>query len=136
MDDCVFCSIVKNIIPSATIYENSEFKVILDAFPSGAGHTLIMPKEHIENIFEMDVEMAGKLFAFATVVARAIKEILDCDGMNIIQNNGEAAGQTIGHFHLHLIPRFKGDGLSFTWPTKRFSQEDMEKLAKEIGKNI
>lgn len=136
MGDCVFCSIINNKMPSATIYENSEFKVILDAFPSGVGHTLIMPKEHIKDIFEMDGETGAKLFAVATVVARALKQVLDCDGMNIIQNNGEIAGQTIEHFHLHLIPRFKNDGLSFTWPTKSFSGEDMNKLAEEIGKNI
>ena len=133
---CIFCSIVSGEIPSATIYENSEFKVILDAFPSGKGHTLILPKEHIENIYDIDGETAGKLFAFATVVARALRKVLNCDGMNLIQNNGEVAGQTVFHFHMHLIPRFKGDGLKFNWPTQKFTSEEMQHLAEEIGRNI
>lgn len=133
---CIFCSIASGEIPSATIYENSEFKVILDVFPSGKGHTLIFPKEHIENIYELDGETAGKLFAFVTVVARALKKVLNCDGMNIIQNNGSIAGQTVFHFHMHLIPRFEGDGLNFTWPTKKFTPEELEELAQEIGKSV
>ncbi|PKM93559.1 MAG: HIT family protein [Firmicutes bacterium HGW-Firmicutes-1] len=133
---CVFCSIVSGEIPSATIYENSEFKVILDVFPSGVGHTLIFPKEHFENIYDLDAETARKLFAFVTMVARALKKVLNCDGMNILQNNGEIAGQTVFHFHMHLIPRFAGDGLKFNWPTKKFTQEEMDNLALEIGSNI
>ncbi|PKM49498.1 MAG: HIT family protein [Firmicutes bacterium HGW-Firmicutes-7] len=133
---CVFCSIVNGEIPSATIYENSEFKVILDAFPSGVGHTLIFPKEHFENIYDLDAETASKLFAFVTIVARALKKVLKCDGMNLLQNNGEVAGQTVFHFHMHLIPRFANDGLKFSWATKKFDQEEMNNLATEIGKNI
>lgn len=133
---CIFCSIASGEIPSATIYENSEFKVILDVYPSGKGHALIFPKEHIENIYELDGETAGKLFAFVTVVARALKKVLNCDGMNIIQNNGSIAGQTVFHFHMHLIPRFEGDGLKFSWPTKQFTTEELEHLAQEIGKSI
>ena len=133
---CVFCSISSGEIPSAILFENSEFKVILDAFPSGVGHTLIFPKEHIEDVYEMDADTASKLFAFVTVVARALKKVLNCDGMNLIQNNGEVAGQTVFHFHMHLIPRFKGDGLRFGWPTKKFTDEEMQALAEEIGKNI
>ncbi len=133
---CIFCSIASGEIPSATIYENSEFKVILDLYPSGKGHTLILPKEHIENIYDMDGETAGKLFAFATVVARALKKVLGCDGMNIVQNNGLIAGQTVFHFHMHLIPRFEGDGLKFSWPTQQFSFDEMTELAKEIGKVV
>lgn len=133
---CIFCSIASGESPSATIYENSEFKVMLDLYPSGKGHTLILPKEHIENIYEMDGETAGKLFAFATVVARALKKVLNCDGMNIIQNNGSVAGQTVYHFHMHLIPRFEGDGLKFNWPTQQFTMEEMTELAQEIGRVV
>lgn len=121
---------------SATIFENSEFKVILDAFPAVKGHTLIIPKQHIENIYEINAETAGKLFTLATEVARALKKVYKCDGMNILQNNGKVAGQTVFHFHLHLIPRFSDDGISFGWDTKKFTKEEFEEIAANIAKEI
>ena len=136
MNDCFFCKIAQGTIPSATLMETNEFRVILDKFPSGKGHTLIMPKEHFNDIYELDSETAGKLFALATVVARALKKITGCEGLNVIQNNGSIAGQTIMHFHLHLIPRHEGDGMDFTWPTSEMSDEDLEALAAEIAKEI
>lgn len=135
-DDCIFCKIAKGEIPSATIYETSEFKVMLDVAPANKGHALIIPKEHFDNIFEIDGETAGKLFSLATVVARAIKEETDCDGMNIVQNNGEVAGQTVNHFHLHLIPRHKDDGINLTWKQNETKPEEQEALAKDIRKRI
>ena len=135
-DDCIFCKIAKGEIPSATIYETSEFKVMLDVAPANKGHALIIPKEHFDNIFEIDGETAGKLFSLATVVARAIKEETDCDGMNIVQNNGEVAGQTVNHFHLHLIPRHKEDGINLTWKQNETKPEEQEALAKAIRKRI
>lgn len=135
-DDCIFCKIAKGEIPSATIYETSEFKVMLDVAPANKGHALIIPKEHFDNIFEIDGETAGKLFSLATVVARAIKEETDCDGMNIVQNNGEVAGQTVNHFHLHLIPRHKDDGINLTWKQNETKSEEQEALAKAIRKRI
>ncbi len=136
MTDCLFCRIASGEFESATIFENHEFRVILDKFPSGKGHTLIMPKEHFNDIYDMDADTAGKLFALATEVARAIKNILHCDGMNIIQNNGTIAGQTVMHFHLHLIPRFEGDALDFHWPTIAFEDEELKMLSDSIGKQI
>lgn len=135
-DDCIFCKIAKGEIPSATIYETSEFKVMLDVAPANRGHALIIPKEHFDNIFEIDGETAGKLFSLATVVARALKEETGCEGMNIVQNNGEVAGQTVNHFHLHLIPRDKNDGISLTWKQKETDSSEQEQLAKAIRKRI
>jgi len=129
---CLFCNIANGAMESATIFENSEFKVILDKFPSGKGHTLIMPKEHYDDIYELDAETAGKLFALTTIVAKALKTILGCDGLNILQNNGALAGQTIKHFHMHVIPRFENDGMDFTWETKAFSDDDLTALADQI----
>lgn len=136
MKDCLFCKIANGDFDSATIFETNEFRVILDKFPSGQGHALVMPKEHYTDIYEMDAETGGKLFALTTVVAKAIKKVLKCDGMNILQNNGVAAGQTVMHFHIHLIPRFEGDGLRFAWPTKSFTDEEMQVLAAEISKVV
>lgn len=135
-NNCLFCKIANGELESATIFESNEFRVILDKFPSGKGHTLIMPKEHIENIYELDGETAGKMFALATVVAKGLKKALNCEGMNILQNNGEVAGQTVMHFHLHLIPRFEGDGMDFHWKTKQFDDEELAALVAEVAKEI
>ena len=109
MSDCIFCKIIAGEIPSATIYENDEFKVILDRFPSGEGHALILPKNHVPNVFEIDPAQAGRAYALAVKLARAMKEVLGFTDMNILQNNGPIAGQTVFHFHIHLIPRREGD---------------------------
>ena len=124
MNDCIFCKIIAGDIPSATIYENDEFKVILDRFPSGEGHALILPKNNVANIFEIDPEQAGGLFALAAKLAKAMKEVLGFEHMNILQNNGTVAGQTVFHFHLHLIPRWEGDGINIGWtPTSPTDEE-------------
>lgn len=135
-DDCIFCKIGKGEIPSATIYENSDFRVFLDVAPANRGHALIIPKDHADNIFQLDGETAGKLFSLATVVARAIKEETGCEGMNIVQNNGAVAGQTVNHFHLHLIPRNEGDDVNVTWKPGETENNAQQELAKAIRKHI
>lgn len=134
--DCLFCKIANGEIPSATIYENSEFRVVLDISPASKGHALIIPKEHFTDIFDIDAVTAGKLFSLATEVARAMKRVLKCDGMNIVQNNGAIAGQTVFHFHLHLIPRYNGDDVNIGWPQHEADMEENSRLAKEIRKMI
>lgn len=134
--DCIFCKIANGEIPSATIYENSDFRVILDVAPANRGHALIIPKEHFKDIFDIDAVTAGKLFSLATEVARAMKSVLHCDGLNIVQNNGLIAGQTVFHFHLHLIPRYEGDGIKLTWEQHESNSADLQELAREIRKKI
>lgn len=135
-EDCVFCKIVNGDIPSNTIYENSEFKVIMDISPATKGHVLVLPKEHFKDIYDIDAETAGKLFQLAAVVARALKEVLHCDGLNIIQNNGEIAGQTVFHFHMHLIPRYEGDDVTVKWKEHSMDAEEMNQLRKDIRKAL
>ena len=135
-DDCIFCKIADGEIPSACIYENKEFRVILDVGPATRGHVLILTKEHYDNIFEIDAETAGRLFSLASVVARAMKKTLNCDGMNILQNNGTIAGQTVFHFHLHLIPRYEGDQVKVTWPQGEISDDEKTELVNMIKKEI
>ncbi len=135
-DDCIFCKIARGEIPSATIFETSDFRVFLDVAPANRGHALIVPKDHSDNIFQLDAETAAKIFSFATVVARAIKEETGCQGMNIVQNNGACAGQTVNHFHLHLVPRFEGDDVTMTWNPKETVAEEQQALAKAIKKRI
>ncbi|MBE5954636.1 MAG: HIT family protein [Lachnospiraceae bacterium] len=135
-DDCIFCKIAKGDIPSATIYETGDFKCILDVAPANKGHALIITKEHYDNIFQLDAETAAKIFSFATVAAKAIKEETGCEGMNVLQNNGAVAGQTVNHFHLHLVPRNTGDGVNMSWAPKETVAEEQQTLAKAIKSRI
>ena len=110
-DDCIFCKIIKGEIPSFTVYEDDDFKVILDRFSAAPGHVLVIPKAHYSDMFELSEEVATKLYPLAKKIAKRIKEVTGSDGINIVQNNGEAAGQSVYHFHLHIIPRKMGDGI-------------------------
>lgn len=133
MDNCIFCKIINGEIPSATIYENDEFKVILDRFPGNIGHALILPKKHYVNIFEIDEETAGRLFKLAVKVAKHIKETLNIEALNIVQNNGELAGQTVNHFHLHLIPRYTDDKVSVKWEQLELTDEQIAEVQKKLN---
>ena len=132
MKECIFCKIAGGEIPAATIYEDEEFRVILDLGPASKGHALIIPKAHYANLYEMPDELAGKAMILAKKIITKMTEVLQCDGYNIVQNNGEAAGQTVPHFHLHLIPRYKGDGQNINWVPGEASQDELEAVRKEI----
>ncbi|MDR2903307.1 MAG: HIT family protein, partial [Clostridiales bacterium] len=108
-ENCIFCKIAAGDIPSACIYDDADFKVILDKFPSTPGHALIIPKKHAENLYDLDAETAAKIFPLAQKIASGLRKALRPDGINILQNNGEAAGQSVMHLHVHVIPRFKND---------------------------
>ena len=127
-ENCIFCKIAKGEIPSATIYEDDDFRVFLDLNPAARGHALIVPKEHFANLFEMDEESCKKAIVLAKKIGSRMKEKLGCDGLNLVQNNGEAAGQTVFHFHMHLIPRYKEDGAGITWKPGSLTQEAKEEL--------
>lgn len=127
-NNCIFCKIANGEIPSATIYEDEDFCVILDLSPASKGHALILPKEHYANLFELDDEKAGKVLVVAKKVITKMKEILNCDGYNLVQNNGEAAGQTVNHFHLHLIPRYEGDNVGLQWNPGTLTEEVKEEI--------
>ena len=130
-DDCIFCMIANGKIPSSTVYEDENFRAILDISPASEGHTLILPKEHFADLSEIDEETLKKAAVLAKKTAAALKAALGCDGVNIVQNNGAAAGQTVSHFHIHLIPRYKNDGQSINWnPTSPTSEELTE--VKEV----
>ena len=123
-ENCIFCKLAGGEIPTATLYEDEDFRVILDANPAAKGHALIIPKEHYANLYELDDELAGKVLVLAKKMITKLTDILGCDGYNIVQNNGEAAGQTVFHFHMHLIPRFKDDGVGGTWKRGELTEED------------
>ena len=133
-DDCIFCKIANGEIPSKTIYEDEEFRVILDLGPATKGHALILPKEHFQNIYEIPQETAAKAMILAKKMATLITEKLHADGFNIVQNNNEVAGQTVLHFHMHLIPRYERDGQNINWIPGEPTQEELEKIKDEITK--
>ena len=135
-DDCIFCKIANGEIPSATVYEDSICRVILDVNPANKGHALIIPKEHFDNIYSMDAETAAKIFTIATEVAKAQKAELNPGGLNILQNNGEAAGQTVFHFHMHLVPRYIKDNVTMTWIPGKADTEELSALSKALRKRI
>ena len=127
-ENCIFCKLANGDIPTATLYEDDDFRVILDASPASKGHALILPKEHYANLYELDDEVAAKVLVLAKKMITKLTDILGCDGYNIVQNNGEAAGQTLFHFHLHMIPRWKEDGVGIEWKMGELTDADKEEL--------
>ena len=131
-ENCIFCKLAGGEIPTATLYEDEDFRVILDANPAAKGHALIIPKEHYANLYELDDELAGKVLVLAKKMITKLTDILGCDGYNIVQNNGEAAGQTVFHFHMHLTPRFKDDGVGVTWKMGELTEEDKNDILSKM----
>lgn len=131
-ENCIFCKIANGDIPSKTLYEDEEFRVILDLGPATKGHGLILPKEHFKNLYELPEEKAAKVMKLAKRMAATMTEKLSCDGFNLVQNNGEVAGQTVFHFHMHLIPRYKEDGQKIGWEAKAPAQEELEEIKNII----
>lgn len=132
MDNCIFCKIANGEIPSATLYEDGDFRVILDLGPASKGHALILPKQHAANLYELPDELAGKAMILAKKMGIRLSEALGCDGLNVVQNNGEAAGQTVFHFHIHLIPRNQGDGIGVSWTPGKLTDEMKEEVLSKI----
>ena len=131
-ENCIFCKIANGEITSKTIYEDNDFRVILDLGPATKGHALILPKEHSANLFELPEETAGKAMKLAKKLGEQMVTNLKADGLNIVQNNGETAGQTVKHFHLHLIPRYKDDGQNILWKPGEVSDEELELIKAQI----
>ena len=135
-DDCIFCKLANGMIPTATVYEDDDFRAIMDAAPANKGHVIILPKEHADDVFSLPVETQAKLFPVAAKIAKAVKEELGCDGVNILQNNGTAAGQTVFHFHTHVIPRYNGDSVSVTWKQGEYADGEAAALAEKLAKRV
>ena len=130
--ECIICKIANGDIPSKELYEDDEFKVILDLGPATRGHALILPKNHYANLYELPDGEASKVMLLAKKMAGQMTKKLGCDAFNLVQNNGQAAGQTVFHFHLHLIPRYKDDGQTLGWKPLEPTQEELEEIKKII----
>ena len=135
-DTCIFCRIANGEIPSKTLYEDNDFRVILDISPASKGHAIILPKTHAANIYELSDELAGKVMVVAKKVASVLKDVLHCDGMNILQNNGEAAGQTVFHLHVHLIPRYEDDTVKIKWEAGADGNTLTDEIVEQIQKAL
>lgn len=133
-ENCIFCKIASGEIPSKTIYENDEFRVILDINPASKGHALIIPREHYNDIYELPEDVAGRAMILAKKLAAHMTKVLNCDGFNILQNNGEVAGQTVFHFHMHLLPRYDKDGNQdkLCFNHLDLSQEELEEICQKL----
>lgn len=136
MKDCIFCKIIAGEIPSYTIYEDEEFKVFLDVNPASKGHALLVPKVHYADLYEIDEEVAARAMKLAKQLAVKMTAVLGCEGFNILQNNNEAAGQTVFHFHIHLIPRYKdakGNEEMLVWGHEQFALEEFARICASLA---
>lgn len=139
MSDCIFCKIVNGEIPCAKVYEDENVLAFLDISQVTKGHTLVIPKIHKENVFELTPEIAKNIFATVPAIANSLKKEFNPIGLNVVNNNGEAAGQSVFHFHMHLLPRYgEGDGFGAVWKTHtdEYSAEDFQNIAASIAKNL
>lgn len=136
--ECIFCQIASKKIPAKVVYEDDSSMAFLDINPTNPGHTLVIPKAHIETILDIQPEELSTLIQTVKIVAHALSDALNPDGLNILQNNKEIAGQLVPHVHFHLIPRFKDDGVPYFFgtQTKKMEEKELVSLASKIRKNI
>ena len=133
--NCIFCKLANGVFPTNFIYEDEDFKVILDANPATKGHSLILPKKHFKNLLDADEEVLKKALPLAKKLSNKLIDVLKCDGVNILQNNNEAAGQAVFHLHIHLIPRYKEEKEHIlSWKPNKFSDEEMKNIAESLKK--
>ncbi|UAL48535.1 HIT family protein [Sutcliffiella horikoshii] len=139
MSDCIFCKIIDGDIPAAKVYEDEHVLAFLDISQVTKGHTLVIPKVHKENIYELTPEIAENLFKVVPKIANSIKEQFEPIGLNLLNNNGEAAGQSVFHYHLHILPRYgKGDGFGAVWKSNQsdYTTQDLQEIATKINHGI
>ncbi|MFC8148770.1 HIT family protein [Bacillus paralicheniformis] len=139
MNDCIFCKIINGEIPCAKVFENEHVLAFLDISQVTKGHTLVIPKVHKTNIYEMTPDVSREFFEAIPKIAQAIKDEYEPIGLNLLNNNGEKAGQSVFHYHMHIIPRYgKGDGFGAVWKTHAddYSPEDLQNIAASINKHL
>ncbi len=132
-DDCIFCLLSNGKIPTAKVYEDDSCAVILDAGPASKGHALVIPKEHYTDITQAPSELVGRCFALAARLGAVMKDALGADGFNVVANTGEAAGQTVMHMHIHVIPRYAGDGPMCAWTPGEADAQESAEIAQKLA---
>lgn len=132
MNNCIFCKIANGEVSAETLYEDEKFRVILDQGPATKGHALILPKDHYADLFELPEGTAGEVMKLAKRMMIKMRDKLGCEGFNLVQNNGDLAGQTVFHFHLHLIPRYRADRQTIAWKPQEVTPEELAEVRKQI----
>lgn len=135
-ENCIFCKIANGQIPSSTVYEDDMFRVILDLSPAAKGHALILPKQHFKDVCALDEGTAARILPLGAKIGAAMKKSLGCAGFNLVQNNGEAAGQTVFHFHMHVIPRYEDGPAMVAWTPGSAAPEELSETAKLIKQSL
>jgi histidine triad (HIT) family protein len=136
MTDCVFCRLVSGRLPSSKVYEDDHVLAFMDAGQINPGHVIVAVKPHVDNIYGLSAELAAAVFPAAVKIARAVKVATQAPGMTLLQANGKAGGQTVEHFHIHVLPRHFDDGVTFTWPAKHPPREELERLAAMVRSEL
>jgi len=136
MSDCVFCRIVARQIPATVVHEDEHTLAFMDLGQVNPGHVLVAVKAHVENIFGLSAPQASAASVAMVRVANAIRDAFAPHGLSVYQANGKAAGQTVFHYHVHLVPRYEGDGMAFTWPVKNPPREKLEEYAAKIKSSL
>lgn len=134
--NCVFCKIVAKQIPATVVHEDADALAFMDIGQVNPGHVLVAAKAHAENIYALEDAQARSVFGAAARVARAIRAAFSPEGLSVYQANGKAAGQTVFHFHVHLVPRHDGDGMALTWPVKNPPRDKLEEYARKIREKL
>ena len=132
MAECIFCKLVAKQIPASIVVEDEATLAFMDLGQVNPGHVLVASKAHAENIYELDEPQAAAVFRTTARVARAVRAAFDPPGLSIYQANGKPAGQTVFHFHLHVLPRHEGDGMQLVWPVKNPLREQLEKYCAQL----
>lgn len=139
MSDCLFCKLVDGTIPATKVYEDEYVLAFMDIMPLTKGHTLLIPKAHHDSILELSSELAAHFFSVAPKIAQAIDKAFAPSGINLLNNNGAPAGQSVFHYHMHFIPRYDvTDGLKVSWMTKekQYTFDDFAEFAKKIQEQL
>lgn len=137
--NCIFCKIINGEIPSAKVFENDDVYAFLDVGQVTKGHTLVIPKEHQKDIYHLRPDTASKLFSVVPQIAQAINDAFKPIGLNLLNNNGEFAGQSVFHYHVHLIPRYgDGDGFGAVWRSHEsdYSNDQRMEIAQQIAQSL
>jgi histidine triad (HIT) family protein len=130
--NCVFCRIVRGELPAAKVHEDADTMAIMDIQSVNPGHMLVLVKPHRANVYALDDALAGAVFRTAARMARAAKQAFGCEGVTLFQANEKAGAQTVFHFHIHVLPRWEGDGMTLAWPVKNPSREVLEEMAATL----
>ena len=135
-NECIFCKVAAGEIPAAVILENDQVMAFLDIGPINEGHTLVIPKQHVETLDSCGLDTLTAISRVLGPVSRAVQQATGCAGFNCLCNNGKAAGQVVNHLHFHIIPRYENDGLFRNWPAKQYAPGALDAMAEQIKEKL